>query len=137
MKVSEAVASAVATEAGSAPIFSLIGDANLPIVGAIDRDTDATQWFARDEGAAVAMADGYSQSSDNLGIATVTSGPGLTHTAIPQSPPQHRVLFLDVRQEGQERQYREEPREVADLVVSRRAKPPEQVGAAGGGDVQI
>src|SRR5215207_1076186 len=81
MKVSEAVASAVATEAGSAPIFSLIGDANLPIVGAIDRDTDATQWFARDEGAAVAMADGYSQSSDNLGIATVTSGPGLTHTA--------------------------------------------------------
>lgn len=81
MKVSEAVALAVAAEAGSAPIFSLIGDANLPIVGALDRDTDATQWFARDEGAAVAMADGYSQSSDNLGIATVTSGPGLTHTA--------------------------------------------------------
>jgi thiamine pyrophosphate-dependent acetolactate synthase large subunit-like protein len=81
MKVSTAIALAVAAEAGPAPIFSLIGDANLPIVGALDRDTDATQWFARDEGAAVAMADGYSRASDNLGIATVTSGPGLTHAA--------------------------------------------------------
>src|SRR5262249_28838353 len=35
----------------------------------------------RDEGAAVAMADGFAQASQGLGVASVTSGPGLTHAA--------------------------------------------------------
>jgi thiamine pyrophosphate-dependent acetolactate synthase large subunit-like protein len=81
MKVCEAVARAVALECPGAPVFSLIGDANLPIVGAIDRYTNLLQSFARDEGAAVAMADGYAQATGGLGVATVTSGPGLTHAA--------------------------------------------------------
>jgi len=81
MKVCDAVARAVALECPGAPVFSLIGDANLPIVGALDRHTNLPQTFARDEGAAVAMADGYAQAAGRLGIATVTSGPGLTHAA--------------------------------------------------------
>jgi glyoxylate carboligase len=81
MQVSEAIARAVALECPGAPVFSLIGDANLQIVGALDRHTNAAQCFARDEGAAVAMADGYAQASAKLGVATVTSGPGLTHAA--------------------------------------------------------
>jgi len=81
MKVSEAVARAVVAEVGQTPIFALIGDANLRPVGSLDRDAKANLWFARDEGAAVAMADGYAQASASLGVASVTSGPGLTHAA--------------------------------------------------------
>src|SRR5262245_58006222 len=81
MQVCEAIARAVTLECVGAPVFSLIGDANLQIVGALGRHTNASQCFARDEGAAVAMADGYAQASAKLGIATVTSGPGLTHAA--------------------------------------------------------
>jgi thiamine pyrophosphate-dependent acetolactate synthase large subunit-like protein len=81
MKASEAIARAVAAEIGDAPVFALIGDANLRLVGSLDRDAQARLCFARDEGAAVAMADGYAQASGALGVASVTSGPGLTHTA--------------------------------------------------------
>jgi thiamine pyrophosphate-dependent acetolactate synthase large subunit-like protein len=81
MKVSEAIAHAVKAEIGDTPVFALIGDANLRLVGALDRDAKATLCFARDEGAAVAMADGYAQARNALGIASVTSGPGLTHAA--------------------------------------------------------
>jgi acetolactate synthase I/II/III large subunit len=81
MKVSEAIARAVKAEIGEAPIFALIGDANLRLVGALDRDAKAKLCFARDEGAAVAMADGYAQVRNALGVASVTSGPGLTHAA--------------------------------------------------------
>jgi len=59
VKVSDAVARAVAREIGDTPIFALIGDANLRLVGALDRHAKAKFCFARDEGAAVAMADGY------------------------------------------------------------------------------
>lgn len=81
MKVSEALARAVALEIGDTPVYSLIGDANLAIVGALRRYTGAVLRFARDEGAAVAMADGHAQASGSLGVASVTSGPGLTHAA--------------------------------------------------------
>ncbi len=81
MKVSEAIARAVAAEIGQTPIFALIGDANLRLVGSLDRDARARLCFARDEGAAVAMADGFAQASNRLGVASVTSGPGLTHAA--------------------------------------------------------
>lgn len=81
MRVSEAIARAVAAEIGDAPVFALIGDANLRLVGSLDRDAEAKLCFARDEGAAVAMADGYAQASGALGVASVTSGPGLTHAA--------------------------------------------------------
>ena len=81
MKVAEAIARAVALEAGTTPVFALIGDANLPMIGALDRFTDVPLYFAHHEGAAVAMADGYAQVTGKLGLASVTSGPGLTHAA--------------------------------------------------------
>ena len=81
MKLSEAIARAVAAEIGPTPVFALIGDANLRPVGSLDRDARAKLCFARDEGAAVAMADGFAQASGSVGVASVTSGPGLTHAA--------------------------------------------------------
>ena len=76
MKVSEAIARAVALDSEGAPVFALIGDANLPMIGALDRFTDVKLRFARHEGAAVAMADGYAQITGGLGLASVTSGTG-------------------------------------------------------------
>ncbi len=81
MNVSEALARAVALEIGDTPVYGLIGDANLHLVGALRRYTDTVLRFARDEGAALAMADGHAQATGTLGIASVTSGPGLTHAA--------------------------------------------------------
>lgn len=81
MKASEGIARALVDECPSATVFSLIGDANLAITGSLARDAGAKQVMARDEGAAVAMADGFAQATGGLGLATVTSGPGLTHAA--------------------------------------------------------
>jgi len=81
VKVSEAIARAVVAEIGETPVFTLIGDANLRLCGALDLHAKAKLCFARDEGAAVAMADGFAQATNRLGVASVTSGPGLTHAA--------------------------------------------------------
>lgn len=81
MKVSEAIARALVAESPGATIFSLIGDANLAITGSLQRDAGATQVMARHEGAAVAMASGAAQATGSVGLATVSSGPALTHAA--------------------------------------------------------
>jgi len=81
MKASEAIARALAAESPSGVIFSLIGDSNLAIAGSLHRDVGASQVMARHEGAAVAMADGFAQATGSVGLATVGSGPALTHAA--------------------------------------------------------
>lgn len=81
MKVSEAIARAIASECPDTPIFSLIGDGNLQVAGSLDRDAGMCQVMVRHEGAAVAMAEGYAHASGRLGLASVTTGPGLTHAA--------------------------------------------------------
>ena len=80
MKVNEALADALATEADG-PIFGLMGDANMPVWGALVAAKRSRMVWSRHDGAAILMADGYAQSSGRLGVATVTCGPGLANSA--------------------------------------------------------
>lgn len=67
-------------EAGLATIFGLMGDANLDLLAcAIERH--GVRYFAtRHESGAIAMADGYARATGQIGVASVTSGPGFTNS---------------------------------------------------------
>ena len=80
MKVNEALADALAIEAAG-PIFGLMGDANMPVWGALCKDSRTRMVWSRDDGAAILMADGYSKATGKLGVVTVTCGPGLANGA--------------------------------------------------------
>ena len=80
MKVNEALADALATEA-EGPIFGLMGDANMPVWDSLSKDPRTRMVWARYDGAAVLMADGYSKATGRLGVVTVTCGPGLANCA--------------------------------------------------------
>ena len=80
MKVNEALADALATEA-EGPIFGLMGDANMPVWDCLSRDSRTRMVWARHDGAAVLMADGSSKATGRLGVVTVTCGPGLANCA--------------------------------------------------------
>jgi thiamine pyrophosphate-dependent acetolactate synthase large subunit-like protein len=77
MKAYEAVAEALVAE-GCDTIFGLMGDGNMSLWGALGREGKVAIISARNEAGAVAMADGYARTTGNVGIATVTCGPGLT-----------------------------------------------------------
>lgn len=64
------------------PVFGLVGDGNLFLVDAFISRFGGRYVAARHEASAVHMAIGYAQSSDDLGIATVTHGPALANTAV-------------------------------------------------------
>lgn len=76
MKLYEGIARALAEESHG-PIFGLMGDGNMTLWGALVRD-GVEMYSARNEAGAVAMADGYFRATGELGVATVTCGPGLT-----------------------------------------------------------
>lgn len=77
MRAYEAVAQAVEEE-GVRSIFCLMGVGNMPILVNI-RERGRIQVFdARHEGAALAMADGFARASGDVGVCSVTNGPGLT-----------------------------------------------------------
>ena len=80
MKVSEALADALAIEANG-PIFGLMGDANMAVWDALCKDPRTRMVWARHDGAAILMADGYARATGRLGVATVTCGPGLANGA--------------------------------------------------------
>lgn len=80
MKVNEALADALATEA-EGPIFGLMGDANMPVWGALCKDARTRMVWSRHDGAAILMADGYAKATGRLAVATVTCGPGLANAA--------------------------------------------------------
>ena len=75
MKVSEAIAAAVAAESRTA--FGLMGDGNIPLWGPMVK-AGIEMFSARNEAAAVSMADGYARVTGTVGICTITWGPGLT-----------------------------------------------------------
>jgi len=77
MKICEALAAAVLAE-GCTTVFGLLGDANLSFWGSVDALDGISLVSARHEAAAVAMADGYFRTTGEVGVATITSGPGLT-----------------------------------------------------------
>lgn len=80
MKVAQAIADALASEAGGI-VFGLMGDANMAVWDALVAGGRTRMVWSRHDGAAILMADGYSQASGRLAVATVTSGPGMASAA--------------------------------------------------------
>ncbi|WP_431934624.1 thiamine pyrophosphate-binding protein [Micromonospora sp. RP3T] len=76
MKVFEAIADAVVAH-GVDTVFGLLGDANMFLVADLVDRHGVRFVAARNENAAVMMADGYARSTGRCAVATVTQGPGL------------------------------------------------------------
>ncbi|MGZ0218309.1 MAG: thiamine pyrophosphate-binding protein [Acidimicrobiales bacterium] len=66
--------------AGVRHVFGLVGDGNVRLVSEISERGEVKYYGARHESVAVAMADGYARSTGQVGICSVTQGPGLTNT---------------------------------------------------------
>src|SRR4051794_23610355 len=67
-------------EVTDSPLFALMGDGNQELIVAFaDRGRRVIE--TRHEQNAVAMADGYARFSGQIGLCTVTQGPGLTNAA--------------------------------------------------------
>jgi thiamine pyrophosphate-dependent acetolactate synthase large subunit-like protein len=79
MKFHTALAKAFADN-GIGTMFGLVGDANLYMVDSFTRDHGGRFVAAASEAGAVVMALGYAAVSGELGVATVTHGPGMTNT---------------------------------------------------------
>ncbi|MGZ6588557.1 MAG: thiamine pyrophosphate-binding protein [Solirubrobacteraceae bacterium] len=80
MKGYEAIASSI-QRLSTAPVFGVMGNANMLIFASLSARGDERLVSARHEAAAVAMADGYARTSGAVGVSTVTSGPGLSQVA--------------------------------------------------------
>lgn len=65
---------------GCTHVFGLMGDGNMQLFVALRRQ-GVHVVEVRHESAAVAMAEGYGWSCDQVGICSVTHGPGLSHVA--------------------------------------------------------
>ncbi|MDN5925623.1 MAG: thiamine pyrophosphate-binding protein [Hyphomicrobiales bacterium] len=77
MRIFEAVAEALAAEQ-IPTIFGVMGDGNMSLWSTIVARNSAQMISARNEAGAVAMADGFFRATGDVGVATVTCGPGLT-----------------------------------------------------------
>lgn len=64
-----------------AGVATLVGDANLDLMLAVERAAPGLAIDLRHENTVVAVADGMARASGTVAVATVTSGPGLTQTA--------------------------------------------------------
>ncbi len=78
MLASEAVAAALHAE-GVDTVFGLVGSGNFAVTVALTA-RGARLHAARQEGAAVSMADGWARVTGRTGVCTVHQGPGLTNT---------------------------------------------------------
>ncbi len=85
MNVAQAVGARLAA-LGVDQVFGVVGSGNLIVTDALCAG-GARYLAARQETAAVAMADGYARVTGRLGVATVHQGPGLTNamTAITEA----------------------------------------------------
>lgn len=79
MKVFE-VACNIVVEEGVDRIFGLMGDGNMSFITYLTGALDLPFVSSRHEAGAIGMADGYARASGNVGVCTVTQGPGLTNT---------------------------------------------------------
>ncbi len=75
--------------------FSLLGDANMNFATRLS-ETGCTMIYVRHEHCAVAAAMAYARKTGNMGLATVTCGPGLTQlmTALPAAVRAHLPLVV-------------------------------------------
>lgn len=80
MKVYEALANAFVKE-GVTTVFGLMGNGNMYWWHTLDQHPDVEIYETRHEGSALTMAEGWARASGQLGICTVTQGPGLTQLA--------------------------------------------------------
>ena len=78
-KVYEAMADAFVAE-GATHVFGMMGDANMHWMNAM-AERGASLFEARHEGSGLAMADGWARGAGQPGVATTTSGPGVTQLA--------------------------------------------------------
>jgi thiamine pyrophosphate-dependent acetolactate synthase large subunit-like protein len=79
VQVYEAMAETL-RQLGTEALFGLLGATNLRLVAYWQAKLGRPYYAARHEAGAVAMADGYARVSGQVGVATVTEGPGLTNT---------------------------------------------------------
>ena len=79
MKLFE-VACNIMVEEGVDRLFGLMGDGNLSIITYLSGPLEIPFASSRHEAGAIGMADGYARASGNVGVCTVTQGPGLTNT---------------------------------------------------------
>ncbi|GAA1223436.1 thiamine pyrophosphate-binding protein [Pseudonocardia alaniniphila] len=77
MKLYQALADAL-IEQDDAPVFGLMGDANMLYASAF-RERGGRFVAAAHETGAVAMADSWSRATGRIGLSTVTHGPGVTN----------------------------------------------------------
>ncbi len=77
MKVYEAIANAFVKE-GTTTIFGLLGDGNMNWAAVMSKMPGIKNIDARDEGAALTMAEGWARATGKIGICSVTHGPGIT-----------------------------------------------------------
>jgi acetolactate synthase-1/2/3 large subunit len=77
MKVYAAIANAFARE-GTTTIFGLLGDGNMNWAAAMAKYPQVKNVDARDEGAALGMAEGWARATGRVGVCSVTHGPGIT-----------------------------------------------------------
>lgn len=77
MKLFEAFAESLIAEKVQ-KVFGLLGDGNMSLWRCLAAQGSVAMISAAHEQAAVAMADGYARASGEVGVATVTHGPGLT-----------------------------------------------------------
>jgi acetolactate synthase-1/2/3 large subunit len=79
MKVYEVLAEAFAAE-GVTDVFGMMGDANMFWIDRLAK-LGVTTYEVRHESAAINMAQAYTRISGKVGVATTTSGPGVTQLA--------------------------------------------------------
>jgi thiamine pyrophosphate-dependent acetolactate synthase large subunit-like protein len=77
----ERLACAFQAELRGAPIFGLLGDGNMHCMSVLAEHGPSRFVSVNHEASAVAAADGYATASGDVGVATVTCGPGLTQVA--------------------------------------------------------
>ena len=81
MKVYDAVANAFVKENGTT-VFGLLGDGQLRWWTSMAKLKGVKLIDVREEGQALAMADGWARASGKVGVCSVTHGPGLARLSL-------------------------------------------------------
>ena len=81
---------------GTTKMFGLMGDANLFMVDSFVRECGGNFIPAAHEGSTILMAAAYAHVSGNVGVATVTHGPGLTNcvTTLVEATRMHTPMVI-------------------------------------------
>ena len=81
MKVYDAVANAFVKE-GTSAVFGLLGSAQITWWSSIAKHPGVQIVDAREEGAGLAMAEGWARATGKVGVCSVTQGPGLARLSL-------------------------------------------------------